>query len=148
MNNWLYENKIIESINDMPENTFGFIYKITHLSSGTSYLGKKSLYHNVKRKLTKKELALITGPGRKPTTEIIKKESDWKTYFGSEETIKKLIKEGKQDEFSREILLFVKNKKLLTYFESKYLFTYEVLEHPDKWFNNNIQGHFYSKDFL
>ena len=24
---WLYENKVIEKIEDFPENTFGFIYK-------------------------------------------------------------------------------------------------------------------------
>jgi hypothetical protein len=41
----------------MPQGTFGFIYMTTHNLSGISYIGKKSLYHNVKRKLTKKELA-------------------------------------------------------------------------------------------
>jgi hypothetical protein len=144
---WLYKEKVINSIEDMPQETFGFIYITTHKPSGKSYIGKKSLYHNVKRKLTKKELAEQTGRGRKPTTQTIQKESDWKTYYGSEESIKQLIKEGKQDEFTREILYLVPNKKLLTYYECKYLFLHSVLENPDRWLNTNILGKFYTKDF-
>jgi hypothetical protein len=148
MLNWLYNNKRIESINDFPENTFGFIYITTHIPTGKKYLGKKSLYHNVKKKLTKKELAEqpITR-GRKLTTQTIQKESDWKTYYGSEEFIKQKIKEGKQEEFTREIIHFVSNKKLLTYFECKYQFQLGVLE-SNEWLNTNILGKFFAKDFV
>ena len=117
------------------------------MPTGKSYIGKKSLYHNVKKKLTKAELPEQTGPGRKPTTKIIQKESDWKTYYGSAKPIMELTKQGKQDEFTRKILCFAPNKKLLTYFECKYLFKYEVLEDRDMWFNDNILGKFYTKDF-
>jgi hypothetical protein len=86
--------------------------------------------------------------GRKVLTEVVKKESDWKTYFGSAKPILALIKDGKQEEFTRQILQLVPNKKLLTYYECKYMFTHGVLENPDKWFNDNILGKFYSKDFL
>jgi hypothetical protein len=143
---WLYNNKVVETIEDIPANTFGFIYITTHIPSGISYIGKKSLYHNVKRKLTKKELAEQTGRGRKSTTETIQKESDWKTYYGSEEFIKQKIKEKKQDEFKREIIHFVGNKKMLTYFECKYQFMYGVLEN-ENYLNSNILGKFYKKDF-
>ena len=54
---WLYQNQVINSIEDFPKNTFGFIYVVNHKPSGKSYIGKKSLYHNIKKKLTKKELA-------------------------------------------------------------------------------------------
>jgi hypothetical protein len=145
---WLYKEKVISSIEEMPQGTFGFIYITTHKPSGVSYIGKKSLYHNVKRKLTKKELAEQTGRGRRPTTEVVQKESDWKTYYGSAKPILELIKGGKQEEFTREILQLVPNKKLLTYYECKYLFQLGVLEHPDKWMNDNIQGRFFTKDFL
>jgi len=149
MNNWLYENKEIISLDDFPTDTFGYIYMVTHIPSGISYLGKKSLYHNVKRKLTKKELAeMPVTRGRKVLTEVVKKESDWKTYFGSAKPILALIKDGKQEEFTRQILQLVPNKKLLTYYECKYMFTHGVLENPNKWFNDNILGKFYSKDFL
>jgi hypothetical protein len=144
---WLYNNKKVESIKDFPENTFGFIYITTHTPTGKKYLGKKSLYHNVKKKLTKKELAeQPVTRGRKSTTQTIQKESDWKTYYGSEEFIKQKIKEGKQEEFTREIIHFVPNKKLLTYFECKYQFQLGVLE-SNEWLNTNILGKFFAKDF-
>jgi len=145
---WLYNKQVISSIEDMPQGTFGFIYMTTHNSSGISYIGKKSLYHNVKRKLTKKELAdMPVTRGRKVTTEIVQKESDWKTYYGSAKPILEMLKEGEHDDFTREIIQFVSNKKLLTYYECKYLFKYGVLEHPLEYFNDNILGKFYTKDF-
>jgi hypothetical protein len=147
LNPWLYQDTKIYDITQLPEWTYGFIYIVTHMPTGKSYIGKKSLYHNVKKKLTKAELAEQTGPGRKPTTKVIQKESDWKTYYGSAKPIMELIKQGKQDEFTRKILCFAPNKKLLTYFECKYLFKYEVLEDRDVWFNDNILGKFYTKDF-
>jgi hypothetical protein len=143
---WLYNNEVVETIEDIPANTFGFIYITTHTPSGMAYIGKKSLYHNVKRKLTKKELAEQTGRGRKSTTETIQKESDWKTYYGSEDFIKQRIKEKKQDEFKREIIHLVENKKMLTYFECKYQFMYGVIEN-ENYLNSNILGKFYKKDF-
>jgi hypothetical protein len=149
MPNWLYKDKRIESLEDFPEGTYGFIYISVHEPSGKSYLGKKSLYHNVKKKLTKKELAEqpITR-GRKSLTTTIQKESDWKTYYGSAKPIVELIKQGKQSDFFRKILCLAPNKKMLTYLECKYLFQYEVLEKPDEWINDNILGKFYSKDFV
>ncbi len=81
MDYWLFKDKRVFTVEDLPEWTYGFIYIVTHQPSGKSYIGKKSLYHNVKKKLTKKELAEQTGPGRKPTTKVTQKESDWKTYY-------------------------------------------------------------------
>ena len=145
---WLYENKEIKSIEDFGKKTpFGFVYITTYIPSGKQYIGKKSLFHNVRKKLSKKALTEYKGPGRKPKSIIEKKESDWKTYYGSELRIKKLIKEGKQKEFKREILYLAPNKKLLTYEETKLQFELEVLKHPDKWYNTNILGSFFTKDF-
>ena len=144
---WLYNEKVIENIEDFPQDTFGFIYIVTHKPTGKSYIGKKVLYHNVKKKLTKKELAEQTGPGRKSATKVVVKESDWKTYYGSAKPILELIKDGKQEEFTREIIQLVPNKKLLTYYECKLLFQYGVLENPNYYYNDNILGKFYTKDF-
>ena len=144
---WLYKNKQINNINDLEPNIFGFIYITTHIPSGKKYLGKKSLYHTINKKLGKKELALLpTTRGRTKTTKTIIKESDWKTYYGSEEFIKSKIKEGKIEEFTREIVIFAQNKKHLTYLETKYQFIYEVLEN-EEWLNSNILGKFYKNDF-
>jgi len=144
---WLYQNKEVLSLEDLPQDTYGFIYISIHQPTGKSYIGKKSLFHNVRKKLTKKQLVEQTGRGRKPTTEIVQKESDWKTYYGSAKPILDLLKEGKQEEFTREILQLVPNKKLLTYYECKYLFMLGVIERPDGYFNDNILGKFFRKDF-
>jgi hypothetical protein len=144
---WFYKNSPILSIDDFPKETFGFIYITTHIPTGKKYLGKKSLYHNKNVKLGKKELALLPiTRGRTKLTKLVTSESDWKSYYGSKEFIKSKIKEKKQDEFSREIIHLVNNKKLLTYFECKYQFIYSVLE-SEEWMNTNLLGKFYSKDF-
>lgn len=144
---WLYKNKSIESIDDLPPETFGFVYITTHTPTGKKYLGKKSLYHTTNTKLGKKELAALpVTRGRTKLTKKVTKESDWKSYYGSEVFIKSKIKEKLQDEFTREILHLCNSKKHLTYFECKYLFSYGVLESQD-YLNLNIQGKFFSKDF-
>ena len=134
---WLYNDKEISSIEDMPENTYGFIYEVEHIPTGLKYLGKKVLYFN-------RTLPPLKGQKRKRK---VVKESDWKSYVGSQEEVKKLLKEGKLLDFKRKILTFVPTKKLLTYYETKYLFINEVLE-GDKYINSNVLGKFYRKDFI
>jgi len=144
---WLYNNTPITSIEDIPENTFGFIYITTHTPTGKRYLGKKSLYHTTNQKLGKKELAeQPVTRGRSKTTKQVVKESDWRTYYGSEEFIKQSIKNKLHHEFTREIIHFVPNKKLLTYYETKYQFIHGMLESSER-MNTNVLGKFYSKDF-
>jgi len=143
---WLYQNKEIKELTDMPESTFGFIYEVTHTPTGRKYLGKKQLISVQRKALGKKELALITDKRASKKKTIIK-ESDWKTYYGSQSEIKQLIKEGNKEDFKREILCFVPTKKLLTYYETKYLFVNEVLEKSDQYINDNILGKFFRKDF-
>lgn len=145
---WIYKNKEITTKDDFPEDTYGFVYKITHTPSDKSYLGKKVLIHNKKTKLTKKDLLMYEGmKGRKPSYKITQKESDWSSYYGSNKPLLELIKEEPLENFKREILILCKSKKLLTYYETQVLFTYRVLEEDDKWFNDNILGKFFRKDF-
>ena len=147
--NWLYKGEEMTSLESFPPSTFGFIYRVIHIPSGKAYIGKKYVKFTRKAKLTKKDLALFEGgKGRKPTFKRVIKESDWKTYYGSHKEILTLIKEGKQDEFKREILTLSPTKKLLTYEETKALFIYEVLQKPDEYFNDNILGKFFRKDFI
>ena len=44
-------------------------------------------------------------------------------------------------------LKLASNKKLLTYYESKYQMIYHVIEKPDEFINDNILGKFFTKDF-
>ena len=146
--NWYYQGEAMTSVEDFPPSTFGFVYRVIHEPTGKIYIGKKVLQFNRKAKLTKRDLALYEGEkGRKPSFKKIVKESDWKTYYGSHKEILALIKDGKEDDFKREILTCVTTKKLLTYEETKALFLYEVLIKPDEYFNDNILGKFFRKDF-
>ena len=101
---WVYNSKPITNLNDFPKDTFGFIYIVKNNDTNKSYIGKKVLYHNKKVKLGKKEVAELTGVGRKPTTKIVTKESDWETYYGSNKEVMQLIKDGKQSHGCRKNL--------------------------------------------
>jgi hypothetical protein len=146
--NWTYNKEEIKELSHFPENTYGFIYKITHIPSNKAYIGKKVLYHNKKIKLTKKDLEIYEGVvGRRPAYKIATNESDWKKYWGSNKPLLELKKTESLTDFKREILLLAPTKKLLTYYETQVLFVYRVLEEPDMYFNDNILGKFYRKDF-
>ena len=139
---WLYKNKEINEISDLPKNAFGFVYQTTHLPTNKKYIGKKSLIYNLKKKLGKKEKLLWEGKGRPPVYKRVLKESDWKNYYGSHS----FIKEANEEDLKREILKIAYHKKELTYLECKYQFTLGVLE-SRSYLNDNILGKFFDKDF-
>lgn len=149
--NWIYNNENINDISQLPENTYGFVYRITHKPTNKSYIGKKVLYYERNKKLGKKELEILKEerkgvPGRLPTKKKIITESNWKIYWGSNKELIELSKNEPYEDFEREILQVCNSKKLLTYYETKYLFMLQVLEFPDNYFNDNILGKFYTKD--
>lgn len=135
---WVYKDQFIKELEDIPLGSYGFIYEITHIPSFKKYLGKKVLHFN-------RTLPPLKGEKKKRR---VTKESDWKGYYGSHPSFKELVKEGKQEEFKREILMFVPSKKLLTYYELKYQCIKEVLEPGSIYINDNILAKFYRKDFL
>lgn len=122
----------------------GYIYITYHIPTGRQYIGKKNFFHTLNKKLGKKELAEIpVTRGKRPSKKSVTKESDWKTYYGSSTEIKSLPKE----EMLRHVLKLCKTSKQLTYWETKYLFQYNVLE-DDRYINDNILGKFYRKDLI
>ena len=151
---WRFKGKLITEIEDMPEETYGFIYMVTHLPTKKKYIGKKVLFFERNVKLGKKETEALKEErkaagigGRVPAKKKVVKESDWKTYYGSQEDIKKLARTSKPEDWTREILDFVPTKKLLTYYEIKHIFINNALEDGD-FLNDNILGKFYKKDFI
>ena len=146
---WIDANgEIISDISDFPDNTFGFVYRVVHKPTGKAYIGKKVLYFNRKVKLTKKDLAMYEGVvGRKPSYKLAIKESNWKDYWGSNKLLKEVMDLEPIENFERHVVKTAPNKKLLTYYETKYQFVYQVLEKPDEYFNDNILGKFFTKDF-
>ena len=113
-------------------------YKVTVKSVNTiNVLGK------LKSRFTKRGII----SGRKPSYKLAIKESDWFTYWGSNKLLKEVMELEPIENFERCIIKTASNKKLLTYYETKYQFIYQVLEKPDEFYNDNILGKFYTKDF-
>lgn len=141
MKPWMYNGEEILSLEQFPKGTIGFVYKIINLKTNQFYIGKKTLLSTRTKALTKKELAEITDKRKSKKKKVIK-ESDWITYCGSNDEIKKDIKKYGIHNFQREIQHFCSNKTQLTYYEVKYQFEYNVLE-VDNSYNGNILGRFW-----
>ena len=153
---WTHQGRVITSIKDMPEGTYGFIYEVIYKPTDVRYIGKKVLYFERNKRLGKKALKILQEErskqglrGRTPTKQKIITESDWKDYFGSQKEILTLSKKDNSGKnWEKRILQYVPTKKLLTYYETKYLFKNGILE--DKYStpsNHNILGKFFRKDF-
>lgn len=132
---------------EFPERCVGFVYRITNTNTGKFYIGRKSLYSNVKKKPTKKELAEYTKPGKKPTKRLVTTESNWLNYWGSNKVLLEEIKQNGVEQYQREILKLCYNKKQLTYWEMHYQYVEGVLL-TDLSYNNNINSKFFRKDLI
>tara|TARA_B110000914_G_C15458946_1_gene444829 strand:- start:681 stop:1172 length:492 start_codon:yes stop_codon:yes gene_type:complete len=153
---WSYQGRVITSIEDMPEGTYGFIYEVIYKPTDTRYIGKKVLYFERNKRLGKKALEALKEEraekglrGRVPLKQKVVTESDWMSYFGSQKEILALSKEDNTGKnWEKRILQFVSSKKLLTYYETKYLFKNGILENKySTHINDNILGKFFRKDF-
>ena len=122
---WTHNNKTFES-EDIQDN-IGFVYLITDLANGMKYIGKKKFISKTKKPPLK-------GMKRKRT---VIEESDWKNYYGSNETLKALVAIDKT-RFKREILHLCKSKGEMSYWETKLQFQYDVLLRDD--FYNQFVG--------
>jgi Putative endonuclease segE, GIY-YIG domain len=140
---WIFNDKVVDSVSKMPDDVFGFVYKITNLSNGKIYIGKKQIFSTTKRVFGKKEAAAMIDK-RKAKHEYVTKESAWLKYTGSNTALNADIKNG--DEVRREILVFCNSKAKMTYFETKYQFLEGVIEKDT--YNDNINGKYYRKIFL
>jgi len=128
--NWIYSNKEIKELSDIPEKCIGFVYIITR-SDGSYYVGKKSIYSTVKLKPLKGE--------RKKR--IVTKESNWKVYMSSNKDVQKWV------DVEKEILHWCYSKIELTYYENKALYCLGVLEDENS-MNGNISGKIYKESIL
>lgn len=139
---WKYKEKEVLSLTDMPEETYGFIYKISNKITGQYYIGKKQVVSVRKKNFGKKKLSTITDK-RVKKYEMVSKESDWKTYRSSNS----VVKSWNEDEIQLEILRFCKSKKSLTYYELQEQFYYNVLADTNS-LNDNLIGKFFRKDLI
>jgi len=125
---WSYKGE--EFTTDMIGDNIGFVYIVTDTVSGMKYIGKKGFFS----KVTKPPLK-----GKKRKRRSIK-ESDWKTYCGSSETVKTLVEENGLDHFEREILHLCKSKGEMSYTEMREQIVRDVLLKPDEYLNGFVGG--------
>lgn len=118
-NVWLFNNEEVDEIAPF----VGFVYLITNLVTGRKYIGKKVAFFQ-KTKMKK---------GKKIK---YKEDSDWKTYYGSNDELIADIATHGHKQFRREILKFCRTKGEMTYFETKFIFDRDALlkeEYYNSW---------------
>lgn len=96
---WLY---LGEEITSPPPDMLGFVYMITNMKEGKFYIGKKIFYHG-------------------------KKESDWRTYWGSSNRLHEDLARLGHGNFRREIIELCGSKSHMQYAETKAHFDRGVL---------------------
>lgn len=121
---WLFENK---EVTELPVDCEAFVYLITNNDNDMKYIGKKL----AKFKTTKPPLK-----GKKNKRRGTK-ESDWRTYWGSNDHLKADVVELGEDKFTREILYFCTSRGIASYLEAKEQFDREVLL-TDDYYNGII----------
>ena len=127
---WLFENAQIESL---PEDCVGFVYLITNLITGRKYIGKKLAKFS---KTTYKVVKLKNGNKKKKKIRS-KIDSDWQTYYGSNDELNKDIQNLGSENFKREILYYCTSKAQCSYIEAREQFRHQVLE-SDDYYNGQI----------
>jgi hypothetical protein len=127
---WLFENTQIEAL---PEDCVGFVYLITNLVTGRKYIGKKLAKFS---KTTYKVVKLKNGNKKKKKIRS-KIDSDWLTYYGSNDELNKDIQTLGQENFKREILYYCTSKAQCSYIEAREQFRHQVLE-SDDYYNGQI----------
>lgn len=128
---WIYQS---QTITELPEACVGFVYLITNRLNGRMYIGKKlarfkkTSYKTVKLKNGKKKRKKIRGST----------DSDWQTYWGSNEELAADVILLGEENFSREILYYCQSKAECSYIEAREQFSRRVLE-SDDYYNGHIQ---------
>ena len=134
-NPWIFEGQpfLSESIDD----NFGFVYLITNLQNNRKYIGRKYFW------------SFRKPPGKKRK---VKKESDWKKYYGSCPELKEEIERLGRQSFSRTILSLHKTPGKTNFEETKQLFLNGVLTESldtggPAYYNSNILSRYFRKDY-
>ena len=128
---WLFES---QEITEIPEEYVGFVYIITNKISGKKYIGKKLSKF---RRTTYRTVKLKNGTKKKKKVRS-KIDSDWQTYYGSNDELNRDVQQLGTENFTREILYYCKTKAECSYIEAREQFSRRVLE-SDEWYNGHIQ---------
>jgi len=144
MLNWTHCGK---AITELPDNVFGFVYKLT-MESDKLYIGMKQCFSKstlpALKNGTVREGAKRIGKnknGKRIYFDVVYKESKWKTYESSSTEV------DNETIVKKEILEFAPTKRSLSYLEVKHLFLNEVLEDTN-YLNMNISGRWFKGRLL
>ena len=118
---WIYKESIFTE--DMIDDNYGFVYEIVG-PNGKKYIGKKFFYSSKTKQVKGKK-------------KRIKVASDWQSYYGSNEELKKDVVTHGKHMFSRKIIYLCKSKGECGYLEAKEQFVRGVLE-SDEYYNTWI----------
>ena len=129
-NNWYYQGKIVDTI---PEEYIGFVYLITNTTNGKKYIGKKL----AKFSKTSYKVVKLKNCNKKKKKIRSKVDSDWQTYYGSNDKLNEDVLLLGKDKFTREILFYCTSKAQCSYIEAREQFTHRVLESTD-YYNGQI----------
>lgn len=121
---WYYQNQPFEQT---PDDCQGFVYIIENLTNGRKYIGKKNFWAT--RRIKQKG---------KTRRKVVRKESDWKKYYGSNTHLCKDVEELGEENFKRTILHLCKGKGDMSYMELKEQMDHNVLL-SDEFYNGIIQ---------
>lgn len=127
---WTHNGAIVEVL---PDDCIGFVYLIVNTVTGRKYIGKKLA------KFSKTSYKVVTQKnGVKKKKKIKSKvESDWKTYYGSNDVLNEDVNKLGKEKFTREILFYCNSKAQCSYIEAREQFTHKVLESTD-YYNGQI----------
>ena len=102
---------------------YGFVYRITNLTNGMDYIGRK--YFKTVRKLNP-----LKGFKRKRK---VTKETDWQDYWGSSNRLNEDIEKHGKHNFKREIICLCDSRGQTNYMEAKIQFDENVLLREDNY---------------
>jgi hypothetical protein len=128
---WYYQGTQVDAL---PNDCIGFVYLITNTTNGRKYIGKKLAKFS---KTTYKTVKLKNGTKKKKKIRN-KIDSDWQTYYGSNDELNKDVESLGANNFTREILYYCNSKALCSYIEAREQFTRKVLESTE-YYNGHIQ---------
>ena len=127
---WTYNGTVVDIL---PDDCIGFVYLITNTVTGRKYIGKKlAKFSKTSYKVVKQK------NGVKKKKKIKSKiESDWQTYYGSNDILNEDVNNLGKDKFTREILFYCTSKAQCSYIEAREQFNHRVLESTD-YYNGQI----------